>query len=883
VAEQNTPGSATPTGSGYDPQKIEVKWQKRWAEARVFESEADLDLDPSKKHKKKYYVLEMLPYPSGTMHMGHMRNYAIGDVVARVKRMRGFNVLHPMGWDAFGLPAENAAIKNKTHPREWTNKNIAEFQRVLRRFGFSYDWRREISTCEPEYYRWNQWFFLRMLERGLAYRKKSRVNWCPKCCTVLANEQVVNGGYCWRHEDTLVESREIEQWFLKTTAYANQLLDDLKELEGKWPERVILMQRNWIGKSQGAKVKFAVMGVKGAKPIEVFTTRIDTIYGATAIILAPGHPTVDKLLKAPKSGRLRPELKAKLDKMRRTSVKTEDLATLKKEGFFTGRYAKNPFTQKRTPIWVGNFVLMEYGTGAIMAVPAHDQRDLEFCLKYKLPVRVVVQPLDGEPIDAKKMTKAFDEHLQGKLVNSGPYNGLSPKEAIAKMAAFAEKKRFGRSETIYRLRDWGISRQRYWGTPIPVVYCSKDGLVPVPDKDLPVLLPPNPKLTGEGESPLASTPEFVNTTCPKCGGPARRETDTMDTFVDSSWYFYRYADAHNDKAPYDLAKVAYWFRIDQYIGGITHAILHLLYSRFWCKVMRDLGLITHNEPIERLFTQGMVQKGGVAMSKSRGNVVGAEDMAEKYGADTGRLYTLFAAPPEKDLEWSEESIEGSWRFLNRVYRLVEKHAGSIRAVKDWDFDPKGMTEEEKELIRLTYNTMRRVTQDFETRWHFNSAIAQIMELTNEIYALEPLERNIRPEIRKETLQILTLLLAPMTPHLSEELWEMLGHDDGIWNAVWPDLIEDQIEVEKDEEDEIPVQLGRLRGKVKIELEKDEEIDIPVQVNGRLRGKVKAPMGASEEEVVKLAQADEAIAPHLAGKRIVKRVYVPNRLLNLVVA
>ena len=856
MAAQNTLGGATAAGSGYDPQKIEKKWQKRWAEERVFEAEAD----PS---KRKYYVLEMLPYPSGTMHMGHMRNYAIGDVVARVKRMRGFNVMHPMGWDAFGLPAENAAIKNKTHPREWTNKNIAEFQRVLRRFGFSYDWRREISTCEPDYYRWNQWFFLRMLERGLAYRKKSRVNWCPKCCTVLANEQVLPGGYCWRHEDTLVESREIEQWFLKTTAYSDQLLDDLKELEGTWPERVILMQRNWIGKSQGAKVKFAVIGLRGAKSIEIFTTRIDTIYGATAIILAPGHPTVDKLLRRHGSRKPRPELNAKLkklDKMRRSSVKTEDLATVEKEGFFTGRYAKNPFTQKKIPIWVGNFVLMEYGTGAIMAVPAHDQRDLEFCRKYKLPVRVVVQPLDAEPIDAKKMTKVFDQHLRAKLVNSGPYNGLSPDEAIAKMAAFAKKKRFGRAETIYRLRDWGISRQRYWGTPIPVIYCEKDGLVPVPDKDLPVLLPPNPKLTGEGESPLASTPEFVNTTCPKCGGPARRETDTMDTFVDSSWYFYRYCDPQNDKAPFDSTKIAYWFPIDQYIGGITHAILHLLYSRFWCKVMRDLGLIAHNEPIARLFTQGMVQKGGVAMSKSRGNVVGAEEMAQKFGADTGRLYTLFAAPPEKDLEWSEESIEGSWRFLNRVYRLVDKHAGSLRTVEDWDFDPKGMTEEERELIRFTYKMMRRVTQDFETRWHFNSAIAQIMQLTNEIYALEPLEQNVRPAIQKEVLQILTLLLAPMAPHLAEELWEMLGHDDGLWNAKWPELVGDQIQ-----------------------LAKDEDVEIPVQVNGRLRGKVRAAVGTGEEGVVKLALAEPPIAQHVNGKRIVKRIFVPDKLLNLVVA
>ena len=847
MAEQNTPGSAAPAGSGYDPQKIEVKWQERWAEARVFESEAD-------SSKPKYYVLEMLPYPSGTLHMGHMRNYTIGDVVARVKRMRGFNVMHPMGWDAFGLPAENAAIKNNTHPREWTYKNIAEIQRGLRRFGFSYDWRREISTCEPEYYRWNQWFFLRMLERGLAYRKKSRVNWCPKCCTVLANEQVVNGGYCWRHEDTLVESREIEQWFLKTTAYADQLLDDLKQLEGGWPERVILMQRNWIGKSQGAKVKFFVADVAGVEPIEVFTTRIDTIYGATALILAPGHPLVSKLLEgSPERGEAEP----KLAKMRQTSVKTEDLATMEKEGFFTGRHATNPFSGEKIPIWVGNFVLMEYGTGAIMAVPAHDQRDLEFCRKYGLPVRVVIQPLEGEPLVADKMTEPFDSHEHGKLVNSGAYDGLSPDEAIAKMAAFAEQKGFGRAETIFRLKDWGISRQRYWGTPIPVVYCPKDGMVPVPDEDLPVLLPPNPKLTGMGESPLASTPEFVNTTCPKCGGPAKREADTMDTFVDSSWYFYRYADPHNDKAPFDSAKVAYWFPIDQYIGGITHAILHLLYSRFWCKVMRDLGLITHNEPAARLFTQGMVQKGGVAMSKSKGNVVGAEDMAQKYGADTGRLYTLFAAPPEKDLEWSEESIEGSWRFLNRVYRLVERHAQAVRGVKSGNSDTATVSPKEKFLLRKAHQTLRRVTSDFETRWHFNSAIALIMEMTNEIYLQEPLEKEVRPEIRKEVLELLTLMLAPMTPHLAEELWEMLGHAGGLWTASWPAFNE--------------------------ALTREDEVEIPVQVNGRLRGKLKIAVGIGEEEVVKMAQADPVIVPHLAGKSIVKRIFVPNKLLNLVVA
>jgi leucyl-tRNA synthetase len=852
VAEQNTTGA----GTGYDPQKIEAKWQRRWAEARVFETEAD----PA---KPKYYVLEMLPYPSGTLHMGHMRNYTIGDVVARVKRMRGFNVLHPMGWDAFGLPAENAAIKNKTHPRTWTNNNIAEFQRVLRRFGFSYDWRREISTCEPEYYRWNQWFFLRMLERGLAYRKKSRVNWCPKCCTVLANEQVVNGGYCWRHEDTLVESREIEQWFLKTTAYSDQLLDDLKQLEGGWPERVILMQKNWIGKSQGAKVKFAVAEAVGSEAIEVFTTRIDTIYGATAIILAPGHPLVKKLLEGSPE---RAVAEPKLGRMRQTSVKTEDLATMEKEGFFTGRYAVNPFSAEKIPIWVGNFVLMEYGTGAIMAVPAHDERDFEFCKKYHLPIRVVVKPKEEVQnsefkVDEEKRTQAptaFTEY--GMSANSGPFSGLQSEEAITRMAAFAEEKKFGRAETIYRLRDWGISRQRYWGTPIPVTYCEKDGMVPVPDKDLPVVLPPNPKLTGEGESPLASTTEFVNTTCPKCGGPARRETDTMDTFVDSSWYFYRYCDPRNDKVPFDSAKVEYWFPIDQYIGGITHAILHLLYSRFWCKVMRDLGLVQHDEPIKRLFTQGMVQKGGVAMSKSRGNVVGAEEMAQKYGADTGRLYTLFAAPPEKDLEWSEKSIEGSWRFLNRVYRLIDRHAPGVRQAGQFDFGQTAMSDKEREIVGITYRTLERVTSDFETRWHFNSAIALLMDLTNQIYAAEPLEEGTRPEVRKEILEVLTLMLAPMVPHFAEELWEKLGHSDGLWNAKWPYL-----------------------GVDRVELAREDEVEIPVQVNGRVRGKVKVPAGSAEPEVVRAALALPAIAQHVNGKRVVKQIYVPDKLLNLVVA
>ena len=839
----------------YNPQAIEAKWQKRWVDARVFETE----VDPS---KVKYYVLEMLPYPSGTMHMGHMRNYTIGDVVARVKRMRGFNVLHPMGWDAFGLPAENAAIQNNTHPRTWTNNNIAEFQRVLRRFGFSFDWRREISTCEPEYYRWNQWFFLRMLERGLAYRKKSRVNWCPKCATVLANEQVVNG-YCWRHEDTLVESRELEQWFLKTTAYAEQLLDDLKLLEGGWPERVITMQRNWIGKSTGAKVRFAVADEKsGAKDganetIEVFTTRIDTIYGASALILAPRHPLVARLLAG--SGE-ESSARAELAEMLRSSVKAEELETAEKVGFFTGRYAVNPFSGAKIPVWVGNFVLMEYGTGAVMCVPAHDERDFEFATKYGLPIPIVVQPNDGAALTSDNLKEAFTEY--GKSVNSGPYSGLPTEEVLDRMSAEAETKCFGKRETVFRLKDWGISRQRYWGTPIPIIYCPKDGMVPVPDADLPVLLPENPKLTGMGESPLAATPEFVNVKCPKCGGDARRETDTMDTFVDSSWYFYRYCDPHNDKAPFDETKVAYWFTIDQYIGGITHAILHLLYSRFWCKVMRDMGLVNHSEPIARLFTQGMVQKGGVAMSKSKGNVVGAEEMADKYGADTGRLYTLFAAPPEKDLEWSEESIEGSWRFLNRVHRLVDRHAEAVRAVQNENTAAGARmiapnSAKEKQLLRKTHQTLRRVAQDFETRWHFNAAIALIMDLTNEIYAMEPLDDGVRPEVQKEVLELLTLMLAPMTPHIAAEMWEMLGHEEGQWTAAWPGF--------------------------DAELARETEVEIVVQVNGRVRGKLKVLAGMSEEHVVPLAQSEPSVAPHLKGKRVVKHIFVPDKLVNLVVA
>ena len=831
--------------SEYEPQRIEEKWQKIWEQQGAFNA---VDGDPS---RPKYYFLEMLPYPSGTMHMGHMRNYTIGDAVARYKRMCGFNVLHPMGWDAFGLPAENAAIKNGIPPREWTFGNIEEFRRVLHRFGFSYDWRREISSCEPEYYRWNQWFFLRMLEKGIAYRKKSKVNWCPQCQTVLANEQVIEG-YCWRHETTLVELKELEQWFLRITQYAEQLLDDMKQLEGGWPERVLTMQRNWIGKSQGARVRFAVAQLENAC-LEVFTTRIDTIYGASAVVLSPGHPILESLIHGvPGNAGMETRLKA----MRGKFMRAADIATAEKEGFFIGRFAINPFSGEQIPIWVANFVLAEYGTGAVMCVPAHDQRDYEFAEKYHLPVKIVVQPIGAPPLRLDRMSEAATE--LGALVDSGVYTGMKSVDALVKMANDAKSKGLGEAQTTFRLKDWGISRQRYWGTPIPVVYCEKDGIVPVPDDQLPVRLPEDVTLTGQGQSPLASSSEFVNVKCPKCGGPARRETDTMDTFMDSSWYFYRYTDPHNDQAPFDKEKVRYWFPIDQYVGGITHAILHLLYSRFFCKVMRDMGMVNHDEPITRLFTQGMVQKGGVAMSKSRGNVVGAFDMAEKYGCDTGRLYTLFAAPPEKDLEWNEQGIEGASRFLNKVYRLVAKQAERLKPVQvelTSKTDLANATVKEKALVRKTHQTLKRVTNDFESRWHFNTSVALVMELINELHEQEPLDVDVSPVILKRVLQVLVLMMSPMTPHIAEELWQMLGAEGGISRAKWPRYRED--------------------------LTREEQFEVIIQINGRLRGKILIDDSMTEDETRERALNDPRIKILIDGKPMAKIVVVPKKLVNIV--
>jgi len=829
----------------YDPQAVEAKWQKIWEQQNAFHAE---DNDAS---RAKYYLLEMLPYPSGTLHMGHMRNYTIGDAVARYKRMCGFNVLHPIGWDAFGLPAENAAIKRGTPPREWTNANIAQMKLVCRRFGFSYDWDREISTCEPEYYRWNQWFFLRMLEKGLAYRRRSRVNWCPQCQTVLANEQVIDG-FCWQHDTTPVEAKEIEQWFLRITHYADALLDGIDELAGGWPERVLIQQRNWIGKSQGARVRFEVAQMPGLG-LEVFTTRIDTIYGVSAVLMSANHPELEKLLEGIRGATA---VQEQLKSMRAKSVRAADIATAEKEGFFTGRFAINPFSGESIPIWVANFVLAEYGTGAVMCVPAHDQRDYEFAEKYRLPVKIVIQPAHGTPLRADRLMEAFTEY--GRLVDSGPYAGLSSEQALQKMAEDAKAKNFGEAQITFRLKDWGISRQRYWGTPIPVVYCEKDGIVAVPDEQLPVRLPENVTLTGQGQSPLAGVAEFVHTTCPKCGGAARRETDTMDTFIDSSWYFYRYTDAHNDRAPFDKAKAAYWFQIDQYIGGVEHAILHLIYSRFFCKMMHDLGLVNHREPVKRLFSQGMVLKDGAKMSKSKGNLVGAVEMADKYGCDTGRLYTLFAAPPEKDLEWSEQGIEGASRFLNKVYRLVVKHAERLRAV-DADLNAQAdlnrATAKEKILVRRTHQTLKRVTNDFEVRWHFNTSVALIMELVNELQDQEPLESDVSPVILKRVLMALILMVSPMTPHIAEELWEMLGISGGLIQQKWPRYRED--------------------------LTREEEIEVIIQVNGRLRSKMMVEDSLSEDETRDRAMSDPRIKILLDGKGIAKVIVVPKKLVNIV--
>jgi len=828
----------------YRPQQLDRKWQERWAATRAFE----VTEDPS---KPKYYCLEMFAYPSGHAHMGHVRNYTIGDVVARTKRMRGYNVLHPFGWDAFGLPAENAAIKIGIHPEESTRANIAHMKGQLQRLGISYAWDRELATCDPEYYKWNQWLFIRMFERGLAYRKRSSVNWCPKDQTVLANEQVVDGGVCWRC-GTPVETRDLEQWFFRITAYADELLDATVQLE-QWPEKVLTMQQNWIGRSEGARVKFPMED--GSADIEVFTTRIDTIFGATFVLLGPEHPLVSTLAaKTQDPAAFRKQVQAFRTQDRAARVSGE----VEKQGFDTGFRAINPFTKRPVPIWIANFVLGDYGTGAVMAVPAHDERDFEFARKFNLPITIVIVSDDGRPApDPNTMSEATVAY--GRTIDSGEFSNLPSEEAQRRMIAFAKEHGIGEATVQYRLKDWGISRQRYWGTPIPMIYCEKDGIVPVPDDQLPVTLPKVAEFTGRGDSPLAQVPEFVNVKCPKCGGPARRETDTMDTFVDSSWYFYRFADPRDDVQAFDPAKVKYWLPVDFYCGGIEHAILHLIYSRFFARVFRDLGMVQDSEPFTHLLTQGMVLKDGEVMSKSRGNVVDPDAMMEKFGADALRLYMIFVAPPENQMEWTDSGLRGIASFLARVWRLVDQWMPAFKSNPEARIpNPGELTSAERAIRRKTHDTIRRVTVDIEQRQQLNTAVSAMMELVNDLYGFgEP--DDARPQsvaVVGEAVQALVRMLSPFAPHTCEELWEMLGHRDGLMKASWPEF--------------------------DAAVAKAEEIVVPVQVNGKVRSRLTVPAEASEKELEEMALADPAVMAHLAGKQVKKVVVAKGRLVSLVV-
>jgi leucyl-tRNA synthetase len=839
----------------FKPQQLDKKWQHQWAASKAFE----VDVDGS---RPKFYCLEMFAYPSGHAHVGHVRNYIIGDVMARMKRMRGFNVLHPFGWDAFGLPAENAAIKTGTHPETSTLDNIAHMKGQLQRLGISYAWEREIATCQPDYYKFNQWIFLKMLERGLAYRRRSTVNWCPVDNTVLANEQVIDGA-CWRCGSTVVP-RELEQWFFRITQYADELLAGLETLTA-WPEKVVVMQRNWIGRSEGARVTFPVTGSDAR--IEVFTTRIDTIYGATFVLLAPEHPLVDRFASESPDPQA---FRGRVAKFRALDREARRDGTIEKEGFDTGRTAVNPFTGKNVPIWVANFVLAEYGTGAIMAVPAHDERDFEFARKYQLPIRIVVRSADT-PATADGLTTATTNY--GTLVDSGPWDGQEAPAVITKMIADAEQRGIGKREIQYRLKDWGISRQRYWGTPIPVIHCEKDGVVPVPYADLPVELPRVTTFSGRGDSPLAQVPEWVNVKCPRCGGPAKRETDTMDTFVDSSWYFLRFCDPHNASLPFDPATATYWMPVDFYSGGVEHAILHLLYSRFFTRVLRDEGLVNFDEPFTRLLTQGMVLKNGAVMSKSKGNVVDPDDMLQKYGADALRLYVMFVAPPEKEVEWSDAGLEGSFRFLARVWRLVDHWAETIGGEGMPNCNAAECSEGERQLRRKTHDTIRRVTSDIEERMHLNTSVSSLMELVNELYDFSegtahgvptrgdaPAGRIERPQTiaaLREAIDALVVMISPFAPHMAEELWQMMGHPDTLAAAKWPSF-----------------DAG---------VAKAAEVVVPVQVNGKLRARITAPADAAEDQLRELALADPAVKAHTSGKTIRKVVVAKGPLVSVVVS
>ncbi len=823
--------------------KIEGKWQKKWDEDGSFKVTRE-------SSKPKYYLLEMFPYPSGRIHMGHVRNYSIGDVVARFKKMKGFNVLHPMGWDSFGLPAENAAIKHGIHPEKWTTENIAHMRDQLKMLGLSYDWDREVATCKPDYYKWTQWIFLKLYERGLAYKKTSRVNWCPSCATVLANEQVVSGE-CERC-GTSVTKRSLEQWFFKTTDYAQRLLDNLEKLEG-WPDKVKVMQKNWIGRSEGLDVDFSIAG--SDEKLTVFTTRADTIYGVSYIVLAPEHPMVSSLIAGSEDEEKLKEFieeVLKQDDMVRTAEDTE------KVGMFTGSYAVNPVTGEKVPIWIGNYVLIEYGTGAVMGVPAHDERDFDFARKYGLPIRPVISQ-DGQDVNPDEMKYAFTE--DGIQINSEKFNGLKSKDAMQAICDHIRSMGCGRKAVRYRLRDWLVSRQRFWGAPIPVVYCDKCGTVPVPEDQLPVLLPKDAKFMPTGQSPLVDSPEFVNTVCPKCGGHARRETDTMDTFVCSSWYFLRYTSPKDDKEPWNVEDANYWMPVDQYIGGVEHAILHLMYARFINMVMHDMGLVNFDEPFTNLLTQGMVLLGGSKMSKSKGNIVDPDEIVNKYGADTARLFTLFAAPPDRDLEWSNEGVEGASRFLARVWRLayqiinaLEKSGNMNAAMPSADkLGPKSC-----DVRRAVHSALRKVTDDIGERFTFNTAIAAIMEMVNSLYELkdEAFAESFGPSVLKEAVEVMTIMLAPFAPHISEEIWHEIGHSDSVHDQVWPDYDENALVV--------------------------KAVEIAVQVNGKLKDRMTVSIGDDEKVVLELAMKNEKVAAAVEGRQVKKSIYVAGKLLNIVV-
>lgn len=820
-----------------DIKRIEEKWQQYWADKKIFRAE-------EKPGKQKYYVLEMFPYPSGKIHMGHVRNYTIADVIARYKMMRGFNVLHPMGYDAFGQPAENAAIKRGISPSDWTYKCIDDMRAGLKKMGFSYDWDRELATCDDTYYKWNQWLFIKMFERGLAYKKGSPVNWCPSCATTLANEEVINGG-CWRCKNEVVQ-KDLEQWYLKITHYSEPLLEDLKKL-GNWPSRVIAMQENWIGKSYGVDIFFKVKGADDV--ITVFTTRPDTIFGATYVVLAPEHPLVRKLSQGTAQ---ESAVAAFMDKTANKSKSLRMSGDARKEGVFTGAYAVNPVNGAEIPVWAGDYVLMEYGTGAIMAVPTHDQRDFEFAHEYGLGMTIVIKDPANPDMTVPQMKKAFEDC--GALTNSAQFDGMPNEEAKKAIALWMEKEKMGKVNVHWRLRDWLISRQRYWGAPIPMIYCPSCGIVPVPDAQLPVKLPKDAPITGEGGSPLAKVKEFVEVKCPKCGHDARRETDTMATFFDSSWYFLRYSDAHNGQQIFDRTKAAYWMPVDQYIGGIEHAILHLLYSRFFTKFMKDLGLVNVDEPFDRLLTQGMVLKDGEVMSKSRGNVVDPDEVISKFGADTLRMFILFAAPPEDQLEWNPAGLEGNWRFINRVWCAVENRY-KVAATAD----NSGLDAEDKKLELERNQAIKRVTESMEGGFKFNTAISAVMVLMNALDKYQADGSNTRKVfLANQALETAVILLAPFIPHAAEELWRLMGKTDvSVAYVAWPVCDEAALVT--------------------------DTVKIAAQVNGKVRGEFTVPRDADETILRPIVLADEGVQRHVAGKEIKKFIVVKNKLVSIVVA